>query len=152
MELKDGNGSHLRRQHQKLNRKRNQIYTYRGDGNSHRTTTIPVAICQLVLQISPSHRVDKKIQKEDRPRRNGVRMIPIKVLQHEILFEALETSELKQAELVIFQLIQKEQLGNIYDDVAGGKDFPEKHTLAKLSPKWDSSSRLIRVPGRMEHP
>ena len=45
------------------------------------------------------------------------------------MVDTLDTTELKQAELAICQLIQKEQLGDIYDDVAGGEDFPEKHTV-----------------------
>ena len=76
----------------------------------------------------------KRVKKNTGSRRSDVRMIPIKVLDREIMVDTLDTTELQQAELAIFQLIQKEQLGDIYDDVAGGKDFSDKHTLAKWSP------------------
>ena len=71
--------------------------------------------------------------------------------EHEILIAALQSSELKQAKLAIFQRLKREQLGSIFEEVAGGKDCPEKHMLVKLYPKWDSSSRLIRFPERMDY-
>ena len=64
--LEDGNNTHLRRHNYKSHKKRNKIYTCRGDGNSHRVTTNQMTLRQLVLQVSLSHRVDQTSQEKHR--------------------------------------------------------------------------------------
>lgn len=62
----------------------------------------------------------------------------------------LRAEEIRQAEIFLFRLLQRERYPQSYEALENGQTLHPQAKLTKLRPVWDPVLRLIRVTGRME--